>query len=81
MRTTLTLDDDVAAKLQAEVRRTGQPLKQIVNHFLRAGLNARRQTRPLRPFTVQAQPLGLRWGLNYDNISELLDHLEGPVHH
>jgi hypothetical protein len=81
VRTTLTLDDDVAAKLQAEVRRTGQPFKRIVNHFLRAGLNTRRQARPLRPFAVEAQPLGLRWGLTYDNISEMLDQLEGPARH
>ncbi len=71
----------MAAKIQSEVRRTGQPFKCVVNHFLRAGLNARRQLRPARPFTVEARPLGLRWGQSYDNVSELLERLEGPVHH
>lgn len=80
MRTTLTLDDDVAARIQSEVRRTGQPFKRVVNHLLRAGLNARRQLRPTRPFTIEARPLGLRWGLSYDNISELLERVEGPIH-
>jgi hypothetical protein len=38
MRTTLTLDDDVAAHLQRLARETGRPFKQIVNDALRAGL-------------------------------------------
>jgi hypothetical protein len=38
MLTTLTLDDDVAAKLKAEARRTGRPLREIVNATLRRGL-------------------------------------------
>ena len=38
MRTTLTLDDDVAAKLKAESRRAGRPFKEIVNETLRSGL-------------------------------------------
>ena len=42
MRTTLTLDDDVAAKLKTESRRAGRPFKEIVNETLRAGLASRR---------------------------------------
>jgi hypothetical protein len=41
MRTTLTLDDDVAAKLKAEQSRAGLPLKEIVNETLRRGLASR----------------------------------------
>jgi predicted transcriptional regulator len=37
MRTTLTLDDDVAAKLKAEARRIGRPFREIVNNALRDG--------------------------------------------
>jgi Arc/MetJ family transcription regulator len=35
MRTTLTLDDDVAAKLKAEARLAGRPFREIVNEMLR----------------------------------------------
>jgi hypothetical protein len=42
MRTTLTLDDDVAAKLKTEARRAGRPLREIVNDTLRHGLARRR---------------------------------------
>ena len=34
MRTTLTLDDDVAAKLKAEQSRAGLPFKEVVNETL-----------------------------------------------
>lgn len=77
MRTTLTLDDDVAAKLKAEVRRSGNSFKQVVNEVLRRELN-KPAAKALPPFKVKARPLGERPGLNYDNISELLEQIEGP---
>ena len=80
MRTTLTLDDDVAAKLNSEMRRSGKSFKDVVNHFLRMGLNARREFKMSDPFKVRARKLGLHPGLNYDNIGELLEQIEGPRH-
>ena len=38
MRTTVTLDDDVEKKLRAVVRRSGRPIKQVLNDALRQGL-------------------------------------------
>jgi hypothetical protein len=46
MRTALTLDDDVAARLKAEQRRVGRPLKEIVHETLRRGLASRRNASP-----------------------------------
>jgi hypothetical protein len=80
VRTTLTLDEDVAAKLRAEARRSGQPLKQVVNQFLRLGLTSRSQLKPAQPFVVRARALGLRPGFSYDNISELVEQIEGSSH-
>lgn len=79
MRTTLTLDDDVAEKLRAESRRSGKPLKQIVNEYLRLGLNACRTPKEVPPFIVKAYPMGLHEGLNYDDVGELLERIEGPT--
>lgn len=79
MRTTLTLDDDVAAKLKAEVRKTGKSFKDVVNQILRIGLMARKPPESRRPFVVQARPLGLRRGLEYDRTNELIEHIEGPL--
>jgi hypothetical protein len=76
----LTVDDDVALKLRAEVRRSGQSLKYVVNHFLRLGLSARQRPCAATPFVVKARPLGLRPGLNYDNIGEMLEQVEGALH-
>ncbi|MGH8608611.1 MAG: DUF2191 domain-containing protein, partial [Gammaproteobacteria bacterium] len=67
MRTTLTLDDDVAAKLKAESRRAGRPFRDIVNETLRRGLANRRVT-SRQVFKVTARDLGsLRPGLSLDN--------------
>jgi hypothetical protein len=80
MRTTLTLDDDVAAKLQAESRRTGRSFRDVVNEVLRHGLVGRRAT-SRRPFKVAARDLGAtRPGLNFDSIADLLEQVEGPLH-
>ena len=79
MRTTLTLDDDVAAKLRAEARKSGEPFKQIVNRVLRTGLNARAQAVPLPPFKVKARALGSK-GFNYDKVWELIEQAEGPYY-
>jgi len=81
MRTTLTLDDDVAAKLKAETRRSGKSFKDVVNEYLRLGLYAKKTPPPGKPFRVEARDLGLlRPGLSLDNIGDLLEQLEGPVH-
>jgi hypothetical protein len=78
VRTTLTLDDDVAARLRSESRRLGRSFKDVVNDCLRRGLEAKRQLRPGKPFQVRARPLGTRQGLDYDNVADLLEQLEGP---
>ena len=82
MRTTLTLDDDVAAKLKAESRRAGKPFREIVNDTLRRGLASRRVTAAQRqPFKIVARDLGnLKPGLSLDNIWELIEQVEGPLH-
>lgn len=40
MRTTLTLDDDVQARLEREARREGKSFQEVVNYYLRWGLTA-----------------------------------------
>ena len=41
MRTTLTLDNDLAQRLEQNAARDGKPFKVIVNDTLRAGLGLR----------------------------------------
>ena len=81
MRTTLTLDDDVAAKLKAESRRAGRPFKEIVNETLRNGLASRRVAAQRQAFKIAARDLGdVRPGLSLDNVAELPEQAEGPLH-
>jgi len=81
MRTTLTLDDDVAAKLKAESRRAGRPFREIVNETLRCGLASRRATARRQSFKIAARDLGdLKPGLSLDNVAELIEHVEGALH-
>ncbi len=80
MRTTVTLDEDVAAKLRAEARRTGKPFKTVLNECLRAALSAGRGRSRSASFRVEPRDLGaLRPGRSLDNVAELLDLVEGPV--
>jgi hypothetical protein len=52
MRTTVTLDPDVERQLRNEVRRRGEPFKQVLNNAIRAGLKAARaRPQPYRPLT------------------------------
>ena len=81
MRTTLTLDDDVASKLKAQARRTGRPFKDVVNDALRRGLATGTPAQPRVPFRVATRDLGpVRPGISFDNIGELLEQVEGPLH-
>jgi hypothetical protein len=76
VRTTLTLDDDVAALVNKEVRKSGEPFKQVVNRLLRLGLTAAKQPAS-KPFKVKAIDLGLP---PFTKVEELLEWLEGPDH-
>jgi len=79
VRTTLTLDDDVAAKLRAEVRKSGEPFKQVVNRVLRTGLTVRQKAAALPPYRITPRSLGSP-GFNYDKVWELIEEAEGPYH-
>jgi len=81
MRTTLTLDEDVAARLRAESRRTGRPFKAVVNEYLRAGLAQRRAAKTATAFRIRPVHMGAPLpGRSYDDISALLEEIEGPEH-
>jgi len=80
VRTTLTLEDDVAANVQEYSRATGLTFKAAVNELLRLGLNARRAAEPLAPYHVRPRPMNVRPGIDLDNVGELLEQLDGPDH-
>lgn len=80
MRTTLTIDDDVAALIKQEMRGSGESFKGAVNRLLRQGLMSRNRKQAKKRFVVKPLPMGLKPGLSYDSIPELLEKIEGPYH-
>ncbi len=79
MRTTLTIDEDVSIKLKEKLKNsTDKTFKEVVNETLRLGLLAERDlAKSGTDFRVRSRPLGVVKGLNYDNIGELIEQIEG----
>lgn len=73
MRTTISLDDDIAAAVQQLRRQTGIGLSEAVNQLVRRGLMGT-ESRGGRPFRQPCAPIGLR--LDVSNIAEALEILE-----
>lgn len=80
MRTTLTLDPDVAAKAEKSAAKLGKPFKEVINNALRIGLEEVLKPGNAKPYKTRPRPLGLRRGFNYDNVAELLARSEGEEH-
>jgi hypothetical protein len=78
MRTTLTLDDDVAALLRKQQRRRKGSFKAVVNDALRLGLNQMEQApRPRKPYRTRAVSLGRCRIGSLDDVAEALAMAEG----
>jgi hypothetical protein len=81
MRTTLTLDDDVAAGLRRVQKRRNLPFRAVVNEVIREGLTQMAKPPAARPrFETPVLDLGQPLIGNIDNIGEVLDIIEGEWH-
>ncbi len=58
MRTTLTVEDGLAARLKAAAKRRNVSFKEIVNDALRRGLQPADETRKAIPFKVRPISMG-----------------------
>jgi hypothetical protein len=93
MRTTLTLDDDLAALLKRRARELGVPFKEVVNRTIRTGLAYLREAeaslrrRQGKAAAVRRHPapktlphsFGLRPGIDPDKLGQLADELEAET--
>jgi len=78
MRTTLTIDDDVAAMLEQLRKKRGAGLKDIVNEALRRGLRELEMSpKPRTPFRTRSVDLGRVRIASIDSIGEVLAIAEG----
>jgi hypothetical protein len=79
MRTTLTLDDDLAGLLKQRAQELGVPFKEAVNRTIRAGLgDAPSARRRLAPKTIP-HSFGFRAGVDLDKLGQLADELEAEA--
>jgi hypothetical protein len=81
MRTTLTLDDDVAARLKTVVRHRHGSFKEVVNEVLRAGLIAiEKPGSPQTRHRTSGFNLGASLVGSLDNVEDVLSRVEGERH-
>ncbi|SBW18490.1 hypothetical protein FDG2_0682 [Candidatus Protofrankia californiensis] len=74
MRTTLTLDDDVARLVEEAIHREHRPMKQIVNDALRRALAPRVARR--EPYHLTPHESAVRPGFDPSGFNQLADELE-----
>lgn len=73
MRTTVTLDDDVAARLKREARERGVSFKEALNTSVRRGLESEALSQPYR---MPTRKLGVKPGVDLDRALALAGELE-----
>jgi hypothetical protein len=76
MRTTLTLDPDVARMLEEESHRQRKPWKQVVNEAIRRGLAPRAGGRSPARYRVRPHKTSLLAGIDTGGFNRLADELE-----
>ena len=79
MRTTLTIDDDLAAILDRETRRKGMSFKALVNSALRRGLTAEQLAPERKRVVTRPHRFGFKPGVDLDKLNQLADELEVEV--
>ncbi len=80
IRTTVTLDDDVVARLREESRARGVSFRKLLNDAIRSGLQGLRAPKPRRKFKMDSFKMGVVPGLDYNNVHALIDLAEGEQH-
>ena len=77
MRTTLTIDDDLAMQLKDLGHRSGKTFEQVVNETLRAGLRYGRIAKAAEPYRLVPVAMGeVNPRFNLDKAVQLAAHLE-----
>jgi hypothetical protein len=79
MRTTLTLDDDLAGLLKQRARELGIPFKEAVNRTIRAGIDEATATRRHLAAKTISHSFGFRPSIDLDKLGQLADELEAEA--
>ena len=77
MRTTLTIDDNLADALRKMAYESGKSFKEVVNCALQAGIQAEHALPRSRRYKIKPVPLGgVLPGINIDKALRLADEIE-----
>ena len=76
MRTTLHLDGDVLDQARDMAQKMRRPFRQVVNEAMRSGLQFLGKKSACKTYRMPVREMGLRPGVNLDNIGELLGQLD-----
>ena len=80
IRTTVSLDDDVLARVKRESLSRGASFRDTLNDLLRAALLGIDYKPRRRALAIRPTHMGHKPGLNYDSIESLLEYGEGDRH-
>jgi hypothetical protein len=80
IRTTVSLDDDVVARVKRESLSRGASFRDTLNDLLRAALLGIDYKPCRRALAILPTHMGHKPGLNYDSIESLLEYGEGDRH-
>lgn len=78
MRTTLTLEPEIAERLRREAALGKRSFKEIVNEALARGLDLR-PAKPSKPYRVQPHSSEFRPGVAPAKLNQLADELEAEA--
>jgi hypothetical protein len=76
MRTTLTIDDDLAEILQRRALELGLPFKEVVNRTLREGIKGTPGSSSKRKIKTRPHSFGFKPGIDLEKLNQLVDELE-----
>lgn len=76
MRTTLTIDDDLAKSVEKLRDRKNLSLREAINLLLRAGLKSAETSTSARPYTGPVFDSALQPGIDPNRMNQLADELE-----
>ena len=79
MRTTLTLEDDLASLLKDRAHELGISFKEMVNRALRSGLGREMEPTDVDVPKTIPHSFGFRPGIDLDKLNQLADELEADA--
>jgi predicted DNA-binding ribbon-helix-helix protein len=79
VRTTITLDDDLAEKLKQLSEKRKLPFRRVLNEMLRRGLTGQTAQKRPAPFKIETFSSALRSGVDPLKLNQLIDDLEADA--